>query len=101
VFTARYVLPTQRICVFCSGFQDSVYELDGPGSNPGGGQIFAHPSRPAPGVKLPWRGVKERVELYLAPPVGRHGLFWDEMYLFACIIFYENPFRANRRTCGS
>jgi len=40
-----------NIYLSCCGSSSSVgiatdYELDGPGSNPGGGEIF-HPSRPA------------------------------------------------------
>ena len=71
------------------------FGLDVPGSNPGGGENFPHPSRPAKaptqlpiewlprlsrGVKRPGRGVdhpppfsaevKERIELYLYSPSG-------------------------------
>jgi hypothetical protein len=81
------------------------------GSNPGGGEIFRiSPDRPwVPssllyngywfpllGVKRPGRGVdhppssnaraKERVELYLTPPLGLHGPFLEEIYCCTVLI---------------
>jgi hypothetical protein len=75
------------------------YGLDGPGIKSGGGEIFrTRPDRPwgppspyttgtwsFPGVKRPRRGVdhptlsstkvKQRVDIYLHPPLGLRGLF--------------------------
>jgi hypothetical protein len=83
------------------------YGLDGPGSNPGGAEIFrTRPDRPwgppsllydgyrvsCAGVKRPGRGVnhpppssaevKERVELYLYSPSGPSWPVLGELYFY-------------------